>query len=129
MRIEAVTNQYIIFDNGNIITFDHDQNCCECNYADFSVLNSNVINYDYDFDENLILEFVEDAGFKFGNEGHMIFIPCYSEQNGYYSTDIEIFYLKRKGPWYNIKEHKEMPIGFILDDGCYLNGSCKEKLY
>ena len=129
MRIEAVTNQYIIFNNGNFITFDHEQDCCECNYADFSILNPNVINYNYDFDEDLVLEFVDNEGFKFGNKGHMIFIPCYSEQNGYYSTNIEIFYLKRKGPWYNIKEHKEMPIAFILDDGGYLNGSCKEKIY
>lgn len=129
MRIEAVTNQYIIFDNGNIITFDHEQDCCECNYADFSVLNPNVIDYDYNFDENLKLEFVEDAGFKFGNEGHMIFIPCYSEQNGYYTTEIEIFYLRRTGSWYSIKEHKQMPIGFILDDGGYLRGGCQERFH
>lgn len=127
MRIEAVTNQYIIFDNGNFITFDHDQDCCECNYADFSVLNPNVIDYNYNFDENLKLEFVEDVGFKFGNEGHMIFIPCYSEQNGYYTTEIEIFYLRRKGPWYSFKEHKQMPIGFILNDGGYINGCCQTR--
>lgn len=51
---------------------------------------------DYEFDENLIFEAVEDAGFRFGDKGMMFFIPCYSEQNGYYSSDIQIYYNQRK---------------------------------
>lgn len=92
MQIANVTEKEIIFDNGNKITFDHEQDCCEWNYADFSILNPNVVNYDYDFSENLDFKFVEEAGFVFGSEGHYIFIPCYSDQNGYYSTEISIYY-------------------------------------
>lgn len=92
MKIERVTEEAIIFDNGNQITYDHDQDCCEFNYADFSILNENVINYDYDFKEDLEFKAVEEMGFKFGSDGHWIFIPCYSEQNGYYSDDIDIHY-------------------------------------
>lgn len=43
-------------------------------------------------DEELLFEAVDEAGFRFGNEGNMFFVPCYSEQNGYYSTDLQIFY-------------------------------------
>lgn len=92
MRIERVTDEAIIFDNGNKITFDHDRDCCEWNYADFSILNKNVINYDYDFKEDLDFIAVEEMGFKFGSDGKWIFIPCYSDQNGYYSDDIDIYY-------------------------------------
>ena len=92
MKIKTVTDEAIIFDNGNKITYDHDQDCCEWNYADFSILNPNVINYDYDFNENLEFKAVDGQGFCFGAEEHWIFIPCYSEQNGYYSDDIDIYY-------------------------------------
>ena len=94
MKIKTVTDEAIIFDNGNAITYDHAQECCEYNYADFSILNPNVVNYDYDFNENLEFKAVDGQGFIFGEEGHWIFIPCYSEQNGYYSDDVDIYYNK-----------------------------------
>lgn len=90
MKISKVTDEAIIFDNGNTITFNHCQDCCEYNYADFSQIEEMAL--DYEFDENLIFEAVENAGFRFGDKGMMFFIPCYSEQNGYYSCDIQIYY-------------------------------------
>lgn len=46
-----------------------------------------------DFEEELIFEAVENCGFRFGSKNTpMLFIPCYSEQNVFYSTNIEIFY-------------------------------------
>ena len=92
MKIEKVTDTMIKFDDGSIITYYHSPDCCEWNYADFSVLNPNVINYDYDFPKDLQFKAEEGMGFKFGCENHWIFIPCYSEQNGYYSSDIDIFF-------------------------------------
>ena len=92
MHIIKVTDEAIIFDNGCEITYDHDQDCCEYNWADFSVLTPDVINYDYDFPKNLKFRGVAEAGFKFGCPGHWIFIPCYSDQNGYYSSDIDIYF-------------------------------------
>ena len=45
------------------------------------------------YENELIFEAVEGAGFRFGNRGgNLTFIPCYSEQNGYYTTEIDIFY-------------------------------------
>ena len=92
MKIKRVTENEIVFDNGNLITYDHEQECCECNYADFSTLNESNIYYGHDFDTELQFEFIEDEGFTFGDEIAKIFIPCYSDQNGYYSTEIEILY-------------------------------------
>lgn len=92
MKIKEVTDEKIIFDNGNTISFDHRSDCCEENYADFSILNENNVNFNYNFDEDLIFESVDELGFKFGSDGRWIFIPWYSEQNGYYTDEIDIFY-------------------------------------
>ena len=91
MKIKTVDEERILFDNGMEITFDHEQDCCECNYADFESLDTIV--RETEFDENLAFEVIEDAGFRFGNlPQKMFFVPCYSEQNGYYSTDIDIYF-------------------------------------
>ena len=90
MKIKEVTDLHIEFDNGNEITFAHLRDCCETNYADFEQIET--FAYGLDFDEDLMFEEVSDYGFRFGNLGKMFFIPCYSEQNGYYSSDVDIYY-------------------------------------
>lgn len=97
MKITKITDTAIIFDNGNSITYDHAQDCCEFNYADFSIITPNTIGYDWDFNTDLQFQVIEDMGFIFGDEDRKIFVPCYSEQNGYYSTDIDIYYNYKNG--------------------------------
>lgn len=88
-RITEVTDEYIKFSNGKKITCYHDQDCCECNYADFKALEHYINEY---FDEPLTFEMVKGYGFRFGNENRMLFVPCYSWQNGWYSNEIGIMY-------------------------------------
>ena len=38
------------------------------------------------------MEIVENYGFRFGNKGKMVSVPCYSEQNGYYDGTVDIYY-------------------------------------
>lgn len=90
MKIVKINDSEIRFNNDSVIEYYHCQNCCEWNYADFESLDDIARNYDYD--ENLKFEFVDGAGFRFGDDRAMFFVPCYSEQNGYYSTMIEIIY-------------------------------------
>lgn len=97
MKIKEVTDEHILFDNGNTITYHHCPDCCEVNYADFSILTENNVNYGFDFNEELTFEFIDEMGFRFGSKDpygamHWIFIPCYSYQNGYYSDDVDILY-------------------------------------
>ena len=88
VTITEVTSEYIKFSNGSKITYDHNQECCEYNYADFEQLDDLARNTTF----TLPLSFEEcDYGFRFGNEYKMYFVPCYSEQNGYYSTDVDIY--------------------------------------
>lgn len=96
MRITSVSADGIRFDNGHGLSDYHSQQCCENNYADWKQLEE--LAYDTNFDEPLTLESVDDYGFRFGNPPlKMFFVPCYSEQNGYYSYDIEIEYWDENG--------------------------------
>lgn len=90
MKIKEINEHMILFDSGATITYAHDADCCEWNYADFAQLDD--VAKDYDFDENLIFEKIEKAGFRFGDTRQMFFVPCYSEQNGYYSFNLDIFF-------------------------------------
>ena len=56
MRILKITECSIEFDNGKEISFDHYQECCEINYADFEQLDS--LASDVDFNEPLVFLFL-----------------------------------------------------------------------
>lgn len=91
MKIKEVGEDFILFDNGNIITDNSSQGCCEENYADYLQIEDEA--REVEFDEELIFEEVVNAGFRFGSKGTpMFFIPCYSGQSGYYSSDVNIDY-------------------------------------
>lgn len=91
MKIKSIDEVAVVFDNGNKITFFHSADCCEWNYADFPQIDD--IARGWDFDENLDFEAVDGYGFRFGNlPNKMVFVPCYSDQNGYYSSDVDIYY-------------------------------------
>lgn len=56
-----------------------------------------ILQKNTEFDENIIFEEVKDFGFQFGNnDGRMFFVPCYSEQNGYYTNELEIYYNQKQ---------------------------------
>ena len=102
MKIVKWTDNRVYFSDDTYITYDHLQDCCEYNYADFSVLD--VMYHDEEF-ESYKIETVEEAGFllklyqddgdkliPYGRTGYLnIFIPCYSDQNGYYTSRLDIY--------------------------------------
>lgn len=90
MRIVEISEDAIRFDGGHSITFCHDIDCYEENYADFEQIDD--IARAATFTHPLQFEAVDGSGFRFGNENNMHFVPCYSYQSGYYTSDISIFY-------------------------------------
>lgn len=94
MKIKNITNDLIEFSDGSSITFDHEADCCEFNYADFEQVDD--LARGYDFQSPLRFEAVNGSGFKFGDARRMFFVPCYSEQNGYYSDEVDIYYSAAK---------------------------------
>ena len=94
MKIKGITSERITFDDDSCIWFDHEQDCCETNYADFNYLAEEGDILNYEFNERLCFESVNKSGFRFGDNRRMWFCPCYSEQNGYYTDQIDIYYTK-----------------------------------
>ena len=89
-KILRIEEEKLIFSDGSIITFDHPQDCCEYNYADFQQLDDLARNYE--FEGELSFEAIEGSGFRFGDSRRLFFVPCYSEQNGYYTDEIDIYF-------------------------------------
>ena len=102
MKIITINDGELIFENGLTITSEHEQDCCESHWADFSVMQGYNINTvtgkqidikEVEFSENIkeCIDLVEDAGFNLiAIDGSKYFIPCYASNNGYYSSDLTL---------------------------------------
>ncbi len=89
MRIKEITEEEIIFTNGKSISYTNFEWYAN-NYPDFQQLDD--LGRSYNFSDDLKFEKVDDCGFRFGDDHRMFFIPCYSKQNGYYSSEVDIYY-------------------------------------
>lgn len=113
--VEIVEEDKIVFDNGYTLEQYHSQDCCEHVYADFNVLDNynlstvtgkNINIRDIDFEERIenLIQPVQSAGFNMVSKiGEKFFVPCYNEQNGYYSSDLELT-LHRTVAFGNVEE-------------------------
>ena len=101
MKIKEIRENYISFDTGHELMVSHDQNCSEEHWADTSVLSNynispttgELINmYDVEFcGTSAMIQPVNGAGFNLvAANGDKFFIPCYGENNGYYSSDLTL---------------------------------------
>lgn len=92
MKIVEANEEHILFDNDMEITAHHNPECCEYNYADFEQVDDIAMATEFD-PENIVFEKADYYGFMFGNKnGRMFFVPCYSQQNGYYSNEVDIYF-------------------------------------
>jgi len=124
VKIKNITESNIIFDNGYELEAFHDRDCCEDVYADFSVLQTynvsnrtgNTINIrEIDFEENLnkLVKGIEGQGFNLISKiGENFFVPCYNEQNGYYSSNLTLILHKQE-------EKETLDITDFIEDRIY----------
>ncbi len=91
-KIIHTEDNLLRFDDGTEITCDHCQDCCEYNYAKFEDIDDLCRATKFNTNQ-LVFEKVEGSGFRFGNKnGRMFFVPCYSDQNGYYTAELDVYY-------------------------------------
>ena len=83
-KVDYWDEDKIVFTNGIEITDYHDQDCCEHVYADWKQLEDTEIKNRIFND--IKIEPIKDSGFRLNG----FFVPCYDEQNGYYSNNLEL---------------------------------------
>lgn len=89
IKVVRAEEEYLEFSDGSTITSHHDPDCCEYNYADFTQIDD--LAREWEFEHPILFE-ESEYGFRFGNKDKMVFVPCYSIQNGYYSYSVSIYY-------------------------------------
>lgn len=82
----------LVFTNGWRIRTSHSPDCCEHNYADWSSLDDTGF-FEEEFYENDFKLEKWDGGFRIN--GYTV--NCYSEQSGYYSTELEVDLMDDEG--------------------------------
>lgn len=89
IKIVKVEENHLEFSDGSNIIAYHYRDCCEHNYADFKQIDD--LSRAWEFEHPILFESA-NGGFRFGNSNKMVWVPCYSEQDGYYSSDIDVDY-------------------------------------
>lgn len=84
MKINNISHDGVELYNGIKVTDYHDQECCECVFADWNALKDTT--FENEIFNNVKIEKIKDSGFKING----YFVPCYNIQNGYYSSDLEL---------------------------------------
>lgn len=100
-KVVSMDDESITFDNGLVLSSYHEQDCCEDHYLDFST--SSLSDFDgllFDLTSEDFFERVEDYGIrlipKLGT-GHPIAIPGYGNNNGFYSSNLELILTNNNG--------------------------------
>lgn len=116
--VNTKDNLEITFESGEVVILKdyHDQDCCESVYADFGNINHYLSQLTAEY-EQIVIEGVKDMGFLIGFKSKYrdvyplenILIPCYNEQNGYYSDSLslQIIYPDGKEKQVDITEYKK----------------------
>lgn len=102
---------HIRFSDGTFLVDAHWQDCCESVYADWDHLKDEAGIYDTDFSE-LSIGYRRE-GIRLCGIGRSFFVPCYNEQNGYYNSNLDIYFVDPKyrgqkailGEWRSVPTH------------------------
>jgi len=86
----SLTDTSMKFTDGSELSYSHDQDCCEENYLDWSSLDDTGF-YEKEF-ERIGIE-----TWEYGIKINGYSINAYSDQNGYYSNDVDVTYVDKNG--------------------------------
>ena len=92
VKVSNTTDDSVTLSDGTVITSDHNQECCEHHYLDFSQVS--LEDFDgliFDVSSDTFFEAVADYGIRLvPTNGHPVSIPGYGYNNGYYSTNLTL---------------------------------------
>ena len=82
--VKKITDNGIQFTNGMSLSHDHVQDCCENVYAGWKSGFADGITLEPTHQLSILI--VPEAGIRVNG----VFVPCYNEQNGYYSSGLAL---------------------------------------
>lgn len=89
----------IMFDNGVFLASNHEQDCCESHYLDFTHITMDDFDgLEFDLTSDDFFERVDGYGIALKPiAGHPVRIPGYGYNNGYYSSQLDLVLNDGKG--------------------------------
>lgn len=92
LKVVKIQPNELEFDNGMVLASYHEHDCCEDHYLSFSDLElEDFEGLEFDLSNDNFFERIEGYGVALKPiNGHPIRIPGYGENNGYYSSDLEL---------------------------------------
>lgn len=92
MKVIKVNGDSICFDDGTVLSSDHQQDCCEHHYLDFSDIKLDDFDgLEFNLNSNDFFNRVVDYGIELiPISGHPVRIPGYGSNNGYYSSNLSL---------------------------------------
>lgn len=99
MKITDYEDNYMFFDDDSFISGESTSSGFQYNYIDFDAafgIDPETKNYEFETFEvkpteyGIIVELIGLPHKQLGTWNKKFFVPCYSEQNGYYSRELQI---------------------------------------
>jgi hypothetical protein len=92
LKVVKINSDSLEFNNGVVLTSDHEQECCESHYLSLSDLTLNDFDeLEFDLTSDDFFERIEDYGIALKPIiGHLVRIPGYGSNNGYYSSNLSL---------------------------------------
>lgn len=92
LKVVKIENKGLVFNDGTQLFSEHEQDCCEWHYLDFSDLNlSDFDGLEFNLIGDDFFNRIEDYGIELKPiNGHSVRVPGYGMNNGYYSSYIDL---------------------------------------
>jgi len=102
VKVVTVNSESLVFDNGVVLTSNHETDCCEDHYLSFADLTlADFDGLEFDLTSDTFFERIEDFGITLNPlVGHPVSIPGYGSNNGYYSSNLDLVLINNDGDVY-----------------------------
>ena len=99
LKAVKIENDELVFNDGTRLLSIHDPDCCEQHYLDFADLDINDFDgLEFDLTSDKFFNRVEGYGIELvPTDGHVVRVPGYGFNNGYYSSDIHLIIVDANG--------------------------------
>ena len=98
-KVVKIDSEALVFDNGVVLTSNHDSDCCESHYlslGDLTLADFDGLEFDLTSDD--FFERIVGYGIALKPlSGHPVRIPGYGSNNGYYSEQLDLVLSDGKG--------------------------------